>query len=754
MRQLKVLIILGLIAISFIALRCSGSNITVVPDENLDNNSDSIPIIGLSESGNYINGTSFMGPFELYIDPETLEGQLTQKRTTDLGESVLISGLGFFLSSPCSDCIQILNTIPQEDEIMFEIELTHPYEPGNPGEPPSPTNRLDLDIFDPALVIIPKSGNDGMDFDLTNINIQTDVLVDPDGYTTELADLIGSDSAYPFSLAVDDRQFGVPTFNRLQMGGMTFFTTTLAYAGDFDVYLTFGFGFAVEGGDFLNPKYYNPEFNRKPAWAVDVVPPNGELEPAIGNTWDDMDNVTAYPVTVEVWDWQTNAFVWPDPMTYGEAPPESVYSASEVESVSLEIPGLTNGLLIETTPVSGSGMPNDPLIFTFEFANEFFQDANTYPGVVRVTDSRVPPPPANGRDYLIHTPNGTTFRSHVFAIFETYSLFEATIVPGGPGVLFQQSDYVTDGGVDENTAYGCVKVNYESDIQPQYFNLIRDGEWVIQNIPLMTPEGPNTIFQTVIFFDLGVPDGTDVSMENFGYTIGLVPAMDMPMVPNDPYTVFDRLIDVYVDDEPAEILTTVVGGAVEGPPADAGVQHPGTSTNQEAGKNECAPVAVSNSLHYLQQNGWTPPTNPPKTGPCKDLTSIECWYWILGTTSSGTPGDWWKRKERYSDYLGITTRKFSAHSTGAVATEIKGKQAVEANLSGSPLGHTARVTQIVSTGGGNFSVTVEHDTAQGTAGGCIPETFTYHDPSRKITSGNKKLNGRKIEEFIVQCPKT
>ena len=89
-----------------------------------------------------------------------------------------------------------------------------------------------------------------------------------------------------------------------------YFNVIISETGlSFDLYLTMGYGASATNLTRLTPKYYNPEFNRKAAWKVEVIPPEGDDPPEMGNTWANGDTTTPYTVTVKVYDWQHDATV-------------------------------------------------------------------------------------------------------------------------------------------------------------------------------------------------------------------------------------------------------------------------------------------------------------------------------------------------------------------------------------------------------------------------------------------------------------
>ena len=343
------------------------------------------------------------GAYELIIHPDKLTAELTPMRASAIGESYLVSGLNFFIVSPCVDCFNISSIAFDDPFIKLTFTISHPFEKGNMGEPPSALNRNDLDVFDLALIVRPKEITPAT-YSLGDVYL--DACGNQNGFTTELAKANGNDSACPFFLVIDDSQTGISTDNEFAMGTKNIqFDTWFSDIGRFELYLTMGYGFSATKLDRLNPKYFNPEFNKKPAWRVDATPPEGEDPPALGNTWDDVDTTTPYDVTVKVFDWQIGANVNPSLTNTTD-----VYAASEVQRVSVEIPGMNFVQPTVFSATSGTGMPNDPLLFTVPIINEKALPAGEYTGLVKVFDERTPPDPFIDRDFLIDSPSKTYMR--------------------------------------------------------------------------------------------------------------------------------------------------------------------------------------------------------------------------------------------------------------------------------------------------------------------------------------------------------
>jgi len=373
--------------------------------------------ISISDKGDDLG---LLGAYQLVISPDGQNVELTPMRLSAIGESYMVSGLSFFTDTPCPDCLKLRGFAYEPPLIKIIFEISHPFQAGNTSLPPSAKNRLDLDVFDPALVVRP------LDTSTTSYSlgeIYLGACGNQDGYTTELADLIGTNTACPYFLVVDNSETGSSTYNEFAMGTPSFlFDTWFANIGSFDLYLTMGYGYSAKKPQRLNPKYYNPEFNRKAAWKVNVLPPDPS------DTWSASDTTTPHNVMVEVYDWQIGANV-----NQSLVNTTDVYAASEVAKVSVEIPGMTAAPVEVLTETSGTGKPNDPLVFTIPIANENGLPAGEYIGLVKVTDTRVPPDPYTDRDFLIHqaseslpvdlTPAELSFRSKDVFVEGNYAYF-------------------------------------------------------------------------------------------------------------------------------------------------------------------------------------------------------------------------------------------------------------------------------------------------------------------------------------------
>jgi outer membrane protein assembly factor BamB len=390
-------------------------------------NLDELPVI--SDAGNTDIG--IMGGYNLTISSDGNSVELVPMRATSIGESWIVSGRSFFDTYPCKDCFRISGLGYETGKIIVKFNIRHPFPKGDTGQPATAQNRLDLDLFDLALVVAPKPLAPHF-YPLLQVNIPDYSVENPDGFSTELTNLIGSQIALPYILIVDDSSTTPPsnTFNKFEMGSSRNFDVKFpVQPGEilvFDLYITFGYGASAVLANRLDPDYYNPEFNRKAAWKVEVTPPNGTNPPVEGNTWGDLDNSTAYNVTVKVYDWQIGANV-----DQNLTNPTDIYSASNVDYVSVEIPGMNNSAKQvdgDSYIPGGTGMPGSPLVYQVPIANENLLSTGEYVGLVEVHDQREPLDITQGRDFLVHSPDGKTFTPKNIPGFRTYQIFTASVV--------------------------------------------------------------------------------------------------------------------------------------------------------------------------------------------------------------------------------------------------------------------------------------------------------------------------------------
>jgi len=208
------------IAVALIALivGCSGSNPTSPVGTNAGS-IDNLPVLDLATAGNTFNSVGILGAYDVTLNPEEMTAELVSKRFSTIGESLLVSGLGFFTVRPCGNCVQITGVEKTpEGLVKLTYHVKHPFQVGDSSKPPKGNNRADLDIFDMAFLV--NDTNDvGKNLPLLQRKIRAFTYVNADGYSKELEKIVRHTDALPFYLVVDDSATGTPTFNEFPMGG-------------------------------------------------------------------------------------------------------------------------------------------------------------------------------------------------------------------------------------------------------------------------------------------------------------------------------------------------------------------------------------------------------------------------------------------------------------------------------------------------------------------------------------------------------
>lgn len=426
MRYIPYLLI---VLLALICAGCSSSSSNPVISENpADGNQanaiDTLPVIAFDGSG----AIGMMGAYGVSVNPDEMTFDITPLRTSSIGESYIVSGKAFFTMTPCSDCLQIDNiSLDLAGNIVLGLTAKHPFLKGDALKPPTASNRLDLDVFDLAVVMLPVEATSDT-YSLTGIQAYPDILVNADGYTTELANVVDDASALPYKICFEDANN-----NRFEMGTdyQPFNVVINPGAGlNFEFWLTMGYGASAKKPQRLEPEYYVPEFNRKSAWKVVVTPPEGEDPPAAGNTWTSADTTTDFTVTVDIYDWNHGATIageYPDTENL-----DHISASSDISAVTVEVPGMTSAIVAASTIDTTQNGWDDPLTYTASFPNENAIAEGVYQGLVKVTDSRTPGVSAYGGepDTLVHTPDGIILEWYNMNEFATYQTFPATVVVG------------------------------------------------------------------------------------------------------------------------------------------------------------------------------------------------------------------------------------------------------------------------------------------------------------------------------------
>jgi hypothetical protein len=187
------------------------------------------------------------------------------------------------------------------------------------------------------------------------------------------------------------------------------------------------------------------------------------------------------------------------------------------------------------------------------------------------------------------------------------------------------------------------------------------------------------------------------------------------------------------------VVAYAPAGPLQGGPALAAAAAKPRFPNQDVGKNECGPGAVSNSLMYLNAV-FNLGLNPA------DIT-IDKMKTATGFNPRGIPLDWEVIKDKYMKDNHLPIQTVTTQSFADAMAALNNMLDVEIETTG----HVAAVVGITDLGDGKFTLDVAHDTQQGMAGGTKIETVMYSMNTGRLT-GTTFFNSVPLRKFVIESP--
>lgn len=334
--------------------------------------------------------------------------------------------------------------------------------------------------------------------------------------------------------------------------------------------------------------------------------------------------------------------------------------------------------------------------------------------------------------------------------------FLTATLPMVDSISFAQCDIAFDGSQQQNSNWGYAQLNYTGIQQDMYLNVNVDGRWEIENALVTSSKGIGLQQQEGWHFNLGNPDGMNVTGVMYGATL----TPDVVVSP-PPITQFggvgNKLEGVYSTNSAFPIFHTPPGkfkGRKKKDPLPPGAEGEIAGVpNQPCGKAECVPTAISNLMKWLKSKF------PGMKTPDAAITIQAVAAGIEWAPGGGAETEEWrKKKEKYLKSLGdkITTagKNQSEGSVDEMITALMGQQSVIEMQVGDQTekgGHCVAVTSMVKLEGGLCKVTFNHDPAQNnTPGDVKTENITFEMSTGKITDGPPWAKDKFIHGFVMQ----
>jgi hypothetical protein len=321
--------------------------------------------------------------------------------------------------------------------------------------------------------------------------------------------------------------------------------------------------------------------------------------------------------------------------------------------------------------------------------------------------------------------------------------------PDTAGPVFAISEFaqirVTLDGINLlSSDWGSVDLTFIGSTDILYFNLVVNGDWRVQDLPILSTEGAGEVQTQTVNFRI-LPDSVSppspVGPIDYVAALTTTPAGSAPVAPVIQANVTDRAVGIDSGEQGESLkLTTareVVGGTATQSAFNANVPH------QEVGRNECAPGAISNSLMFLnEEHNLNIPT---------DKITIDAMKTATAWTASGaplSPTPWWELKQAAIDadpMIPVTTTTTQSFDDAITALDN------DCDIELRAPGHVAVVRGVVKLAGGNREIVIQHDTFQGFAGGTKREVVIYNAADGTLWDG-WGFDGKVFDRFVIECP--
>jgi len=331
-----------------------------------------------------------------------------------------------------------------------------------------------------------------------------------------------------------------------------------------------------------------------------------------------------------------------------------------------------------------------------------------------------------------------------------------------PRVSFTQLDVEFDGDRHDKSQWGEASLRFVGSGNVLYFNLtVLSGHsgspvWRIQNVPVLSREGPGVRQTTTFHFHLANSPGERVAQLQYGFALTETTLASMPdlqgrtNVERRDYAIdtgYGGIPIVYVPPPEAHI-----GGGVElaAPPealigaavAAGPCSHEGFP-NIDVGKDECVPGAVSNSLNWMNETyGLGISVNDITLEKMKTATG-----WKAENKGCGL--FWSEKKKAYLEEheIPVSTEEVDAFRINRILEAVCAGCDVEIGIGE----HCVAVTGAVKQADGNYSFELTHDSDQKKPGGTITEKATW-DVALGQFQGGPDVQNKTIEFIVVECP--
>jgi hypothetical protein len=315
--------------------------------------------------------------------------------------------------------------------------------------------------------------------------------------------------------------------------------------------------------------------------------------------------------------------------------------------------------------------------------------------------------------------------------------------PTEPQAEFNQLSLDLDGVRLPFTDWGQLALRLPLSNAVRYVNLAVNGNWVIQNAPILSGLSGGVADRVWLNFPLGT-NGVPVFTASTGFTVTTNLATTAPLSTNLTFigNIWHHLAS---GEQEFRVTYTPAQRVLFGLPLRFAQARPGFP-NREQGTNECAPASIVNSLEYL--NGGF------DLGlPAADI-SLEAIKQALGWTEDiGAPvgddlqnAEWVQAKAQHMRDRNLPIVTETTTNASVALDAVAAGHDVEIRMTG----HVACVVGITEMPLGLWSLDISHDTRQGDPnGGRVVETVLLNSSTGQLTGTTW---GNEFIQFIIERP--
>lgn len=327
---------------------------------------------------------------------------------------------------------------------------------------------------------------------------------------------------------------------------------------------------------------------------------------------------------------------------------------------------------------------------------------------------------------------------------------------GGPGqIRFFQADTQFDGEFIQDSGWGLAEVLYVGQRDILYLNVVVNGAWRIENVPMMSHRGDGAPHRQFFAFDLGIAPGQAIQAVNFGVAITEQPLFHPPMqIYNAPVQSMLYRIDSGLRGfqlRAGQPVSMKAGKSKE----KKNPRRPAPDINQPQGPKECVPGAVSNALKALNE------LLPPRRRVAKEVLQIgvlkPALDWNL--EAGGCDSEAWPDKKKLyikQIRMPIATEVVRPSSNSREMQEVMKKleKARRQNcmIEMTVEGHCVLLKSVAPVEGRNdYTFEVAHDVRQiNNPATAIDQTVTFDPTTGRIKAG-WMMEGKKVIHWTIQC---